>query len=335
MLIPLLWTGAGDEFWISQPVAASLSLRGVEAASLCRTHLAAQRVARKVGSRVGGSGVGGGGAGGDGGRGGSVEGGSVGGVNTGGGGGRGGSMSGGGMMQTGGKRMLVTIFGLANRDRDCTRSSQQALLARLRSMGFAVDVHVYEVVPSGEHVDGREWIPGSREGMAHFYERDSVASIDTEVARLCKPPTRCKYRRQYQAIPGVLQRAMRQLYMESRVSRFLKAHGANYTVALAIMLDIYIPGPVAQADIDLAATSSSLVLRTANWDAGGYTDGLYLGQPRALAKVMARFDAAFFPQRNDYESQLKAAFERHGLQSAVLRGFGEPLHAFNKLRHSG
>ena len=96
---------------------------------------------------------------------------------------------------------------------------------------------------------------------------------------------------------------------------------------------------MAQADIDLAANSSSLVLRTANWDAGGYTDGLYLGQPRALAKVMARFDAAFDHLRSETTLPLARRVPRLEYATTSAKGWkaahATPLLITGMAEHEG
>ena len=147
--------------------------------------------------------------------------------------------------------------------------------------------------------------------------------------------------------------ALRQLYSERAVGRFLREHLEQYDVAIAVTSDAFLALPISVADVVAASRTPRAVWTTALNDAGnrsalqlarrrlhgkransdiGYTNGFYIGQPEALSMVLTRLDDVEIwrlPCSFDYETQLKHAFSLHSVERRVT-----PM-VFFKVRANG
>ena len=233
------------------------------------------------------------------------------------------------------KRALVALYGVQNRALGCAfNNTHHNLRLPLIEMGYSVDVYVLEVIGL-TNMDSVPFVFGTLLNEATIYKNVSVEQVDAHTKHFCQSAS-CKYRPDYDKYPGLVQRALRQLWLESEIANFVRANANSYDIAVAMESSIWLPFSITRADVD-TVLSSKTVLRSDNNDAGGYTNGLLLGAPSPLAATMSRFRRIFFPEPDDYEHQLKRAFEAAGVSSAVLansRGRGR-FKSLAKLRHSG
>ena len=237
------------------------------------------------------------------------------------------------------KRVLVALYGLQNRDRGCAWPSQQRnVVDVLEGGGFAVDIFRYELLPpDGSNVDEIRWHPPSPRLPADFYRNNTYAQADKAVDAMCAN-IQCTYRLwgSYSR-PSVVTNAKRQLYTEWQVGRYLQAHAGRYDAAVALGSDIYVPRKISLFDIATAVNVSknASVFTTRNNDAGGYTNGFYLGGAQVLTRVLMRFaEPGNFPEPSDYEHQLLRSFQRNGIVRRPLFNFEGIYTSFAKLRHS-
>merc|ERR1712205_255057 len=126
--------------------------------------------------------------------------------------------------------------------------------------------------------------------------------------------------------------ALRQLYIESQAAEFLKRNAKKYSLTVALSLDVVFENKISESDVARIIENGNLVMRSGNNDAGGYTDGLYVGPTHLVAKVMNRFKLEFFKastnsrwakvgeRPHDYEQQVLWAFERNNITSEILKG---------------
>jgi len=262
------------------------------------------------------------------------------------------------------KRALLALFGLQNRDHGCAWPSQSRNAGdALRAQGFEVDVFRFEVVPVNNAgdiiiVDNAEWQAPAERLPCDFYSSANYTEIDAKTHARCfdtateqelKDPRggaalngRCTYRTQGYP-PGTVTNALRQLYSEKQVAKFLREHDGRYDIAIVLGSDVFLPKPIAAADIAAALEpGADEIFVTQNNDGGsqrtgaGYTNGFYLGTPAALIHVLSRFDDHDnFPEIDDYEKQLKRSFDRNGITRRLLQNYSTYMASFAKIRHSG
>jgi hypothetical protein len=217
----------------------------------------------------------------------------------------------------------------------------------LKQHGIEVDVFRYDLDPNeGDLVDKRLWRPRLHPLPRDYYEANKTLDVDVEAAALCSK-VQCLYRPGYSE--QTTRNAVRQLYSESRVGHFLNQNQDQYDVAIVIGSDIYVPWDISMQDINRALTCSTKaaagavecstpreILITGNNDAGGVTNGFYVGAPAVVSAVMSRlYDPDNFPEQEDYERQLKRSFERHSVVTRKLINFDRKFQSFCKLRYSG
>lgn len=228
-------------------------------------------------------------------------------------------------------RALVALYGTLNRDNGCAWPSQQrTILKPLNGLGYAVDVYTLDMIglPITDEVPSQ---PRTIDRNPTFFEEVPADVIDRENAVFCKT-TKCKFRPDYDNYPGLVNRALRQLWMEHRVSAFIQSTNETYQIVVAMENSIYLKRAILESDL-ITAQKTAIMFRSGNNDAGGYTNGLYVGSPHVISRAMNRRISTFFPEPNDYEAQLKRACSHFGIKSRVLMGQG--TNSMAKIRHNG
>jgi len=120
--------------------------------------------------------------------------------------------------------------------------------------------------------------------------------------------------------------ALRQIFIEHQVGRFLLDKTEAYDVAIVCNTDLYLALDVSLFDVRLAASSAMSVHLSAMADTSGsggartttslFTDGFYLGAPLPLSKVLRRKIGVLWlrPAPHDFEAHLRRAFVHHGIE---------------------
>lgn len=246
------------------------------------------------------------------------------------------------------KRALLAIYGLQNRDQGCAVPSHLLLRDNLRSAGFHVDIFVYEMKPQmGDMIDGVSWSFGSLQNISTIYQSESTSVVDESIFSKCggEDMPSCRFYKygdhdpRYQ--PPLLIQALRQLYSEQVVARYLKLQAQDkYQVVVAVGSDIYFRHGIAKIDIRQAAQVRehlTWLYVSPNCYCGGYTNGFYMGNMSAVALAMDRFDFnndAISGEYINYEAQLKGFVDAAGLHVENLTDHS--FHdSFAKLRHNG
>lgn len=239
-------------------------------------------------------------------------------------------------------RALLVIYGLQNRDQRCALPSHLHIRDTLRTMGFMVDVFVYEMKPpQGAKVDNIPWSSGSLRDIASTYESEDVAVADRFIFERCgENLTTCKYwsgRTDERYQPPEVVQTLRQLYTEQVVANYLERKAQDaYQLVIAVSLDVYFGVSINPTDVRQAADASNIndLFLSPNCDCGGYTNGFYMGSARAVATAMSRFDFSNGIVYENYEEQLKGFSDAAGLAVKRLTGHIE-FESFRKIRHDG
>lgn len=230
---------------------------------------------------------------------------------------------------------LLAIYGLQNRDHGCALSSHLGIRDALQSMGYTVDLLVYEMRPhSGTEVDRVIWSSGSLQDKVNAtYRWEDMSAVDAKIQQRCGEKLhRCAQThgdKRYQ-YPGVLF-AARQLHAENYVAHFLDSViERNYALVVAVASDIVVIPKMSRADIiRLIHAPSNTLFVSGDGDYGGYTNGLYVGTTSAVSSVMKRWSFTA-----NYEVDLKRACQAAGVRVHRLEGHSEG-HSFIKVRHNG
>lgn len=115
--------------------------------------------------------------------------------------------------------------------------------------------------------------------------------------------------------------AMRMQYMEAETGRFLKRAVAKDQVDVAVVMlgDAMPVVNVSVADVRAASQLNSTVFLSGIGNAGGYTNGFYIGHPEPLTRILLRNDYYMrghlkVSRGRSYEANLAAAFRQFGVR---------------------
>lgn len=236
---------------------------------------------------------------------------------------------------------VLCLFGTVTRSLRHTWPRFAAQVAHLRAHGILVHIYAFNLeVPL--LVDGHALrqsdlnLLDSITGAPAQVESTPQSAAEAEIARRCGGVADgCRIANPWYNL-GTQRNAMLQLYSESRVGRFLNRSGTSqkYDVALVVGPDYFLALNISAAHVRAAAAASAPVVYTTNSNDGvnrtGCTNGFYIGQPRTLARFLARFDelpAALEPAADaplwdgkpmdDYENVLMRAIRRHGIARRI------------------
>ena len=255
--------------------------------------------------------------------------------------------------------IVFALYGVLERARNCHTSVNEMNVFRAATFNYTIP-HVrigFGMDMNGQRVDKvhisrsetNKHIAALNLSQLSFVK---VATIDAAVdsvyckaedvclRELCKRPF---WRYDYGKVK--IRHAMRAMYCEYGIANMLReqfdtdAHARIVVVALSA--DVMLNKPLQEADIIHAACSHDEVFLTQNNDGlGGYTDGFYVGHIDAMKAVLSTFERLPLHfdstlRERDYESLIKATCDRSNITRVVLRGFGNFLKDFVKIRTTG
>jgi len=110
------------------------------------------------------------------------------------------------------------------------------------------------------------------------------------------------------------------MYTESQVARYIRRHHENYGLVVAVTADLYLNGPIF-FNISSMKTPAKEVATCSDGVEKWISNGLYVGDPDSVAKVMDRFDSLIstFPTKQNYEEMLQSnGFDSNRIKHVVL-----------------
>ena len=248
-------------------------------------------------------------------------------------------------------RVALVLFGVIPRSIRWTWPVfERQLLEPLRARGHVVDIYGFNVEVHSPVVDDMP-LNQSDVALVPFAALDSwrQEDIDSVIARLCPDGVlKCKsfddqalaYIRDPRVDVKVglsmstkgYMNAFRQLHTEMRVARFMAS--SSHDVAIAAVPDLHLAKKIDTAELHRAASDPAVAFTTTVNDAGGYTNGFYIGQPKTLAKVLDRFGnhrevATSMPGGTNFETHVRKGFAMRGVRR-IISGM-----TFFKIRATG
>lgn len=255
--------------------------------------------------------------------------------------------------------IVFALYGVLERARNCHISVNERNVFRAATFNYTIP-HVrigFGMDMNGQRIDEVR-IPRTETNehiaalnLSHL-SFAKVAKIDAAVdgvyckaqdvclRELCKRPF---WRYDYGKLK--IRHAMRAMYCEYGLANMLREHfdtdAHARIVVVALSADVMLNKPLREADIIDAACSPGKIFLTQNNDGlDGYTDGFYVGHIDAMKSVLSTFQhlpSHFYSELREqpYEFLLKATCERLNITRIVLRGFGNFLKDFVKIRARG
>ena len=144
----------------------------------------------------------------------------------------------------------------------------------------------------------------------NFFEKIDKSDLDKIIDN-----KKCPWREDYTKISS--SNALRQLYSEEQVGKFIKKNQDKYDLALVLGPDYYYSLKLNLKDLQNCLTQNC-IYTSINNEAEGYTNGFYFGKPELVSKVAIRFsyfDTWQCKLKRDYEKLFKYAFDIHKISS--------------------
>jgi len=251
-------------------------------------------------------------------------------------------------------KVLIAVYGVLERPRGCAYNATLVNVVQSVTFNYSIP-HEYVTIAIRPSLEDYE-IDGTKMGIkeaerwlslynSSYTEVYSAEDIDSHLRRQYGPHafggksihTEPFWRDDYKE--KTIRNALRMFFAEYRLSKHL-ATANETTVAVVYSADIVLNRAINQRDVQRAYRNRHTVYLTANNDAGGYTDGFYLGHVHAVSKVLSslRHMHTYVSRgmiHNDYERIVKSTFKETGVSRRTLSAFGFPFHDFIKVRASG
>ena len=222
------------------------------------------------------------------------------------------------------KKVIVCLVGVVNRSITSTWASINNNIVDQLKKEYEVHIAVFNNNVEECRVDG-ELI--NNKGLSiipcdHMHECEQT-SVDEGIAKTSAGKWR------WVCGSGCGQNGLRQMYMESKVSKFLAEHKDTYEYAVVSNPDYFYTNKLSLEWLE--HVDQETILTCHHKDFGGITDGFCLGHPESVSKIMARIH--FFQEMRigklNYEKILQCSFDfnstkRHniGLMFAKIRADG-------------
>ena len=223
-------------------------------------------------------------------------------------------------------RALVCLMGVVPRSIRYTWPAFRENLVRvLEEACDHVHLYVYNLDTGDAPVDGVVLDQGDVRAVvpADVVEAQRQADVDKIVDAKCRPT--CRFRSDY--TDTHTRNAMRQLHTEYMVGTYVERVADQFDVVVVCTADARLARPPNMAHVREAAAGTRAFTSQVN-NADGYTNGFYVGAPRALLPVLKRY-LDFESSDFDYEYGVKRAFDMHGVE----HGFTDMV--FWKIRANG
>lgn len=247
-------------------------------------------------------------------------------------------------------KILFAMYGVTSRAGGCNKGRLLEMVDNLRQQDV-VDVYTFANAVSVIDSVSVSSLEDSNflASFSDTYERERQHIVDEHVAAYCRLHA-CSYAKggmhRHKGnktiywnpyTPAMTKNAVRQLYEEWRVSRYLARSNAKYDAVVAVTADIFPFYNISKGDVDAVKANEALVYGTRNTDANGFTNGFFLGSHSAMQKLLGRWDLGetLFPNAGDFEFQVRETFEKYGFRRVLFTGMPqEKCASFVKIRRS-
>ena len=211
------------------------------------------------------------------------------------------------------KRACVCFFGVIGRSIRFTYDSITKKLIDPLKREFDVDIYVFNLDVENSIVDGRSVNCLNYKIIKSDYcESRKQSDLDKEIDVYYQSGI-CKMRHDYTKVQII--NAVRQMYSEYRVGKFLEEHRGDYDTAIVCGPDYYLLNEISLDDVRKSVIQENTIYTTSVNDGQGYTNGFYIGNLNSLINVLKRYEIItdLLPSQYDYEYLLKQCFIKYDI----------------------
>lgn len=220
------------------------------------------------------------------------------------------------------KRAVVCLFGVIPRSIKYTFKSIQNNVIDVLKDKYEVDIYVFNLNIQNKIVDNVTVQQNDKDIIPYnIYEEFCQDELDDKLILLKQMVNLCFNKNSDYDTDEKINNALRQMYSEYRVGLFLQNNINNYDVAIVCGPDYYIANKINMNDVENAILNHSFYTTCMN-DAGGYTNGFYIGTPNVLVNPLRRIETLhLLPQDRtyDYEFILKKALMDYHISREITK----------------
>ena len=211
------------------------------------------------------------------------------------------------------KTCTLCLFGVIPRGGEKTFNSiNKRIYDVLIQNGFDITVYIFNMNVEDTLVDGEKVSQTFLDKIpfkCDKYEEIKQKKFDTYIHKRCKKTLEhCKFHKAYD--PATIKNALRQMYSESRIGRFLEKNSTS-DVVVVCGPDYYIANDININHVNDAINSDVVYTAQVNNGGGGYTNGFYIGKPANITKITKYRLDDYKSTNKDYEYMLKSAFDKY------------------------
>ena len=208
--------------------------------------------------------------------------------------------------------IIFCLFGVIPRSIKKTWNSINSNIIKiLKEKGINVDIYVFNLNVENTLVDNTLLNQNDIKIIPYtYFEEEKQSDVDKIIEQKCIDG--CKFRQDYN--DNATKNAMRQLYSEYRVGKFIEQINniKKYDLAFICGPDYYISNKININDI-LDSHNNNILYTTQVNNADGITNGLYFGKIPDMVKLLKRYDD-FQSSNKDYEYTVLKAIKNNNIR---------------------
>lgn len=213
------------------------------------------------------------------------------------------------------KRAVICLYGVVPRSIKYTINSIKENVINVLEEYFYVSIYVFNMNVENEVVDDTILDQNDIKLIQfNYFEEKKQKDFDLELSEKQKK-FNLTFRSNYTSI--ITQNALRQLYSEYRVGKFLENN--NYDFAIAFSSDFFFANKLNIDDCLNSYGNTNILYGSIINEGQGFSNGFFFGNPKPLATIMKRFEKieSYLPINGDYEYLLKLSFERNNISRKI------------------
>lgn len=236
--------------------------------------------------------------------------------------------------------VVLCLFGVVQRSIRVTWPAIQARVVDvLRASQISVTVAVFSMDVGDALIDGCR-VDADDVKLVPYDHIEVVqqSDVDAIINSSCTPSLQhCPILTRQHLSLATRRNALRQMYSEAVVGRFLKRTAHSIDAAVVIGPDFFPFDNLSIADVRIAASNRNITVISSTNPSGSYTNGYYIGHPIPVSKVLQRIDPYFagrLPVQSGrgYEAHLQAGFALHGVHARLTEFFYVKVRASASLQ---
>lgn len=216
-------------------------------------------------------------------------------------------------------KVLLAFYGVVSRSIEYTYNNLEKKLINVLKDNYDLDIFMFNNNVENVKVDGVVQNNSVVEKIPYtIKEEKTQKDIDREIyTKIVNQRIDTSMRRDYTRLAII--NSIRQMYSEEKVGEFIEKNCNKYDCVIVCGPDYYLLNTVNIDHINNIINGDDSIYTTNVNDAGGYTNGFYIGAPKNLVKILKRFSIieTLLPTNRDYENLLKVVFDRNNVNRSI------------------